>query len=121
MDTTTHTKRNIFDRTITTRHARAAMVAIAMAALSAGGWLATGNEAAAAPRCPTKFDKLGGYHRFHAWCGNTYVKVSVACRIGTVHTSSYYRWGYNKAQCHMDSEGGIVSKKYHTCKSCNRG
>ncbi|WP_119275237.1 hypothetical protein [Taklimakanibacter deserti] len=103
----------------TTRAKRAAMAA-SLAMLTAGGVLAMGNEPAAAA-CPHKFDRLGGYHRVHFWCANTYVKVSVACRIGTVHTSSYYRWGYNKAQCHEGSEGIIVSKRYHTCKSCKRG
>jgi hypothetical protein len=96
-------------------------MAAAMAVLTAGGFLVTANEPATAASCPNKFDRKGGYQRFHAWCANTYVKVSVQCRIGTVHTSSYYRWGYNKAQCHEASEGNIVAKNIHTCKSCKRG
>jgi hypothetical protein len=115
MDATTRAKRTVFDCAAAMGYTRAAIVAAAMAALTAGSLLATGSEAAAAQACRAKLDSLGGYQRIHAWCQGTYVKVLVECRKGTAHASSYYRWGYNKAECHVGREGGIVSRDVYTC------
>lgn len=95
--------------------ARAALAATAMAALTAGSMLAMGREAVAQP-CRTRLDSLGGYQRIHAWCSGRCVKVQVQCRKGALHTSSDFRWGYNKAECHVGRDGGIVARDVDTCR-----
>lgn len=105
----------------TTRVKHVAMAA-ALAAFTAGGLLASGSEVDAAPRpCRAKLDSLGGYQRIHAWCQGTYVKVLVECRKGPAHSSSYYRWGYNKAECHVGREGGIVARDVYICSRPSGG
>jgi hypothetical protein len=115
MDPRNRAKRTIFDNASTIRCARAAIAAAAMAALAAASLLAAGRGAAAEPPCRTKIDSLGGYDRFHAWCPGRCVKVQVDCAENTHHVSSYWRYGYNKAECHLRREGGIVRKDVDTC------
>jgi hypothetical protein len=100
---------------------KAALVAAAIAALTAGVFK-TEKAAEANPKpCPAKFDRLGGYERYHAWCKDTYVKVLVECQKGPGHSSSYYRWGYNKAECHLGREGHITDRDVYTCSRPSGG
>lgn len=98
------------------------IMAVAIVALTAGGVLMTGSVADAKPKpCSAKFDRLGGYERYHAWCKGIYVKVLVECQRGPGHSSSYYRWGYNKAECHLGREGYIVDQDVYTCPRPSAG
>jgi hypothetical protein len=98
------------------------IAAAALTTLTTGSFLTISSEADAAPRpCRAKLDSLGGYQRIHAWCQNTYVKVLVECRKGTAHSSSRYRWGYNKAECHVGREGGVVARDVYTCSRPSGG
>jgi hypothetical protein len=107
---------------MTSKRIFAGTLMAAITALAAGALPMTGSEAEAQPKpCPAKTDRLGGYERYHVWCKGTYVKVLVECQKGPGHSSSYYRWGYNKAECHLGREGHITDRDAYTCSKPSGG